>query len=516
MLAPVNAPMFLSAPLLFFLLRGLEGSQTTLRVGHCNEKHCFELFSKPTDFHGAKLACEKSAGQLWQFDAAVVPPLSGCLPAGLARKYWLRAPEEEAATPANCSFISMPAEHDPAAAAASSAPCSSTLDGFVCQYPNEKPCSSLPDVEGAQVTYNCHLGFQVRHSKAFPQGTVALTGKVGVQHPEAKHLCFDGNWLRAPWNCEVLDGGCEHGCDKKTGACRCPRGHRLTANNISCACGEGYRATDAGCVKVDECDREKGSVLCPGPGEECKKKPGGFTCECRVGFGRKQGVCVDTSVCAMCEHMCDDNLKCVCRKGYSVSATDPRRCERHCDKSECQASCLPNPDQAEPQCYCPGGYIVHYSSDGGSAAVCIDINECDGAPCHRCENLPGGYNCSCNPGFELRKGDKCVPYGVKEDSNREPSPDNSLYPPVAPGTQVEGPVPYYVKAGSVLGIAVFAVLAFALLYFLVHGLTRRCGSFRLDSFKHSNMDNMLYLQQVTTDTYKRLSEKHTKSDPQVS
>lgn len=517
MLSPVNTRVFLCASLLFFSLRALEGSETTYGVGHCNEKQCFGLFAQLTDFQSAKLACEESKAELWRFDAAALPQLLDSLPTGPARRYWLRATEEVAAAPANCSFIYMPAERDSAAAAASSAPCHDTLDGFVCQYDNKPSCTGLPGVEGAQVTYNSHFGFQVHRSKAFPEGTVALTGKVGAQHPEAKHLCFTSNWLRAPWNCEVLDGGCEFGCDKKTGSCTCPPGGRLAANNVTCVCDNGNRATGAGCVKVDKCAGGKGSVLCPGFGEECKNKPGGYTCECRVGFARNQGFCVDTSVCATCEHSCDENFKCVCRRGYRVSAKNPSRCDRYCDKSECQPSCVSNPDQAEPQCYCPEGFILNYSSDGGSTAVCSDINECDGALCHRCQNLPGSYKCSCNPGFELRKDDKCVSDGWEEGSTWETSTHPPRNPPVAPGTQLEEPVPYYVKAGSVLGIAVFAVLAFAMLYFLGQGLVRRCGSFRLDSFKHSNMDNILYLQQVTTETYKRLSfDKHTKTDPQVS
>lgn len=512
MMDPVTARMILCAPLIFFFLRKGESSQTSSRVGHCNDKHCFGLFGESTDSSGAKLACEKFGGELLQYDAAVLSPLLGNLPDSLAGKYWLRAANGVAPTPSSCPFISLPAKRDPTAAL--SAQCDATLDGFVCQYANGQQCAGLAAAEGAQVTYNSHFGFEVRSSKAFPEGTIALTGKVGAQHPEAKHLCFASKWLRAPWNCEVLDGGCEHGCDKKTGVCTCPSGRWLAANNVSCACGEGFRTTDAGCVKLDKCEGGNGSVLCPGPGEECKDTPEGYACECRVGFAPRRGVCVDTSVCATCEHMCDESYKCVCRKGYRVSAKDPSRCERYCDKSECEPNCLPNHDQAEPQCYCPDGFILNYVSAAGSAAVCSDINECDGARCHRCENLPGSYRCSCDPGFELRKDDRCVSDGWEEGSTWEPEASPPV--PAVPGTQPEGAVPSYVKAGSVLGIAVFAVLAVALLSFLGHSLVRRCGSFQLVSLKHSNMDNILYLQQVTSETYKRLSfDKHTKSDPQV-
>lgn len=518
MMAPVTARMTSCAPLFlisFFFLRELEGSLDTPGDGHCTKDRCFGLFSELTDFEGARAACKKHTGQLFKFDAAVLATILGSLPAGVAGRYWLRATEEGA----DCPFVSLPAGRDPAAAPS----CDDILDGFLCLYAIEETCPGLAAAEGAQVTYNSPMDFQVHGSGAFPPGTIALTEKVGAQHPEAKHLCFDSTWLRAPWNCEVLDGGCEAACDKKANACTCPPGRLLAANNVSCVapvCAQGYRATEAGCEDVDECEGERGRLLCAGPGRDCENTPGGFECVCGHGFAAVDGVCVDVRVCETCEHDCKSSgagFKCECREGYRVSAKDPSRCEMYCGESDCQPSCEWTHGKPEPQCYCPDGYIIHFGGSGGKA-VCSDIDECDGNPCHKCENLPGSFKCTCKLGFELRYGHECVP--VKEEDGEgsgsgEPSPDPSLRPPAA-GAHPEGPVPYYVKAGSVLGIAVFAVLAVALLAFLVHGAVRRCGSFELDSFKHYNMDNILYLQQMTTETYKRFSiDKQAKSDPQV-
>lgn len=512
-------------PLLFaasFLPRGLKGSLAGLGHGRCTEERCVGLFAEFADFDGALAACKKSEGQLLEWDAAAVAQIAASLPPMFAGSYWLRAPREVAPTGTGCASVSLGAPRD--SAAASPTECQRILDGFLCQYPNEEPCPGLVAVGGARVTYVSHRGFQVHGSEAFPQGTTASTEKAGAQHPETKHLCFERAWLRAPWNCEVLGGGCELGCDKEARACTCPPGRPLAANNVSCA--------------ADPCEGESGLRLCTRHGEECASTQGGFECVCKDGFARKNGVCLDASVCVTCEHVCElsgAGFKCACRNGYRVSASDSSRCEMHCDTSECQATCVSDRDQAEPQCSCPAGYILHQPGNG-EPPVCSDINECDDHLCHWCENLPGSFVCTCKRGYELRKGVQCV--AAKEDQGEEPagapekegedrgedqgsasgepsSPYPSLHPAAA-GAQPEGAVPSYVKTGSVLGIAVFAVLAVALLSFLVHGLLRRCGSFRLDSFKHSNMDNMLYLQQVTTETYKRLSpDKPFKSEPQV-
>lgn len=459
---------------------------------------------------------------------AVLGNLRTNLPSGLTGKFWItgNTTKEAAATLQNCSYLSVATGQEFALV---SAPCRDILDGFLCNYAFTDPCQALQAGEGARVTYTSHMGFQVDPTPTIPPGTVAVMGKVGAEHPDSKYLCSGKDWERAPWSCEVLGGGCENDCNSTTGRCTCPARHYLLSNKISCTadpcarcaplckregdsckCAEGYRLAGNGdaCVDVDEC-KEKDP--CTGDGKKCVNTQGDFKCGCQEGFELEDGVCMDISICIKCEHMMCEKpngvYECVCKPGYKVSPWDPTRCEMDCFERDCPAVCIlkrQNPDKTEPQCYCPKGYILNQVN---GTNMCSDMNECEGSQCHRCENLYGSFRCSCNQGFRVYKGYKCVP--IKEGTSSPPP-----YPTVA-GVQ-PGAVPSYVKAGSVLGIAVFLVLAAVLLFFLLHNVAKRCSTFQLDSLKHSNIDNIVYLQQVTTETYKRLSpEKHFKNDSQV-
>uniref|UniRef100_A0A3Q3X493 EGF-like domain-containing protein n=1 Tax=Mola mola TaxID=94237 RepID=A0A3Q3X493_MOLML len=231
----------------------------------------------------------------------------------------------------------------------------------------------------------------------------------------------------------------------------------------------------------------------------CTDKLSGFLCQ-YVPCSSLQAAGDTQVMLGGCEHGCNSTTKsctCNCSNGFQVSPEDPTRCERHC-LGDCLASCIPNTDDKNREtqhCSCPDGYILDMRN---STANCVDINEClNEKPCdHTCVNVFGSFRCFCDEGFRLEKGYMCVKDEVTVGPDTTP-----VYPKA---DALPGSMPSYVKAGSALGIIVFMSLAAALLFLALHHVVKCYGRFDLSPFKHSNMD-IFYLQQVTTDTYKRLS-----------
>ncbi|XP_018550259.1 thrombomodulin-like [Lates calcarifer] len=508
--------------------------------GHCAGNLCFVLLQKPEDFPGAQKNCKEVGGQLLKISSEEAQKT---LPTPLNRmsgSYWLALHDNAGGTTGevsarlhNCSSISVTNEGK---LSVSWKPCHGKLDGFLCQYSTTDLCGRLQAGGGAQVRYITYWGFQVSDWERFPPATIAVAEKVGGKYPNSKHLCFAQTWTRAPWECEVLNGGCDHKCKSSPRTCVCPAGQTLHRNNITCTakdpcadcaqgcqqegdshvctCRQGYRLARGrkSCVDVDECEERKD--LCTGENRECMNTEGGFECTCKDGFVEDDGVCVNNAICEKCEHMLckkrNGAYRCECREGFSVSAADPTKCNVHCAERDCPADCVYDPDVERidlQKCYCPDGYIRH---NGNDTALCTDINECEMGPqCdHMCENLFGSYRCICHEGFELHQN-RCVRVATMdwEEGSGTTSPS---YP--AASTALPAAVPSYIKTGSVLGISVFIVLCAASLYLLVQIMMKRCGRFELPSFKHPDID-IFYLQQVTTETYKRLSfDKQFKND----
>ncbi|XP_044026284.1 thrombomodulin-like [Siniperca chuatsi] len=516
-------------------LCGLEETVLSQR-GHCTGTQCFALYQEPEDFPGAQKSCDGRGGQLFVFSLEHVEKILRSPPGGLSGSYWLkldrtdRTTEEVATGTQFCSAISG------RNFTVLWVPCHENLNGFLCQYTFDEPCSGLQAGGGARVKYTLHMDVEVSDSETFPPGTIALAEKAGGKYPDSKHVCFQSKWLRAPWKCEVLQGGCEHNCSSTLQTCTCPAGQTLHPNNINCAtdpcadcphecqqegdtyvckCSTGYRLAPDGkrCVDVNECKEEN---PCTGEGEECENTKGGFECRCKDGFIEEGGVCVDITICDNCEHLLCEKPKgvyeCTCRTGFRVSAKDPTKCELNCTDIDCPATCISaNHTNNMLDCYCPEGYIQDIKNN---TPFCTDINECEiEKQCdHKCENVFGGYRCLCNEGFELHNEYMCVP--IEED--KEEDDGSGSAPPFPTAISVEpAAVPSYIKTGSILGITVFTSLCAALLFLLIRKTIKRCGNFKLPSFKHPDID-IFYLQQVTTETYKRLSfDKQFKNDSQI-
>uniref|UniRef100_A0A8D3CGT2 EGF-like domain-containing protein n=1 Tax=Scophthalmus maximus TaxID=52904 RepID=A0A8D3CGT2_SCOMX len=376
--------------------------------GHCAGNRCFVLLREPEDFAGAQRSCRDSGGQLLAIDSEQeAETLANALGERSGGSYWLEllgsgaAAEGAAAGLQNCSSVCASAGGSPAV---SWKRCRDRLDGFLCQYTFSEPCGLLQAGGSAQVVrYTTARGFEVNDSETFPPGTIAAAGEVAGEYPDSKHVCFEGKWLRAPWRCEVLMGGCDHGCNSTTTTthtCTCPAGQTLHPNSFSCAkgpcvdcakdpcvdcaqgclpegdsyacvCASGYRLARDGrsCVDVDECEE---ADRCPAEGEECLNTEGGFECGCREGFDLEDGACMNVSICDECEHMCENS------GGVFVCHCAGENCLARCDNS--------------------------------------------------CEDLFGGYRCLCNGGFELHGG-KCVPVQGPEEEGGSGSPPPPPPPP---------------------------------------------------------------------------------------
>lgn len=448
--------------------------------GHCTGNQCFAFFQSPLDFPGAKKSCGDFGGQLLSSISEHFLKILKAAPTG---RYWFDPKK-------NFRSAGEALQMCPSISVSNSSvlwePCGGSLSGFLCQYPIQEPCSEVPAGTDIQVKYT----FEVDDSETFPMGTIAEARKVGAKYLDSKYVCFSNIWMQAPWACEVFQGGCEHNCSPTTHRCTCPVGKTLHHNNISC---------EEGMCEKNRCVRE---------GEQCQHTPGGPKCVCKEGFDKEDGVCVNVTICEHCEHMYCEKFngvyECVCKEGFLVSPHNPTRCEVICMERDCKATCIKT-DKDTSQCFCPNGYISDMKDNN---PFCTDINECDSGQCdQKCENLFGGFRCFCSEGYDMdQEKNKCVLI-EKED---EGSGTHLPYP--TPAASHPASVPTYIKTGSVLGIILFMALCAVLLFFIIRNAVKRCGKFEISTFKHPDID-MFYLQQVTTETYKRLSfDKQFKND----
>ncbi|XP_064187167.1 thrombomodulin-like [Anguilla rostrata] len=251
-------------------------------------------------------------------------------------------------------------------------PCHDKIAGFMCENNYQSTCTPLRSATNESVLYSTPLGFKGEGLLALPPGSVATQIPSGI-----KKLCAPDTdvWLGAPWGCDIENGGCEYLCQMNDGLPEC-----------LCQLGKGPRD--------------------------------GVACSCAPGFEMVRGKCMDIDECSdgTCEHICTNTqggYNCSCSKGYKQMSTDSHRCELHCPSEECTAVC----DKNDPtKCSCPFGYILDQSENG---SFCVDIDECvrDSKECdQQCKNTFGSFICSCDSGFDLRDGFRCVRRDSLEDS----------------------------------------------------------------------------------------------------
>ncbi|XP_023152621.2 thrombomodulin [Amphiprion ocellaris] len=492
--------------------------------GYCIGTQCFTAFRDPSSFRTAQQECGGRGGHLMTVRSSVSHDILSILLGNFTGRFWIGlhrptgCPEEAAAlrgfrwvtNDTESDFSNWPPGSDSSCSSGRCVsvshendlkwiqdPCGERAAGFLCEHSFSEMCRTLAAEPGQSVTYRTPLGFGGEDLLALPPGSTA------VRIPsEQKFLCFSENWLEAPWNCEILEGGCEFRCavdPNRDPSCYCPEGRTLNTHNrltceehvaddpcaalrcqhacypegdsYACTCDQGFQLAADGrsCVDFNDCSDQR---QCPGDNFMCVNTPGGFQCVCAAGYKKSGALCVDEDECvsAPCEHMCTNtagSYRCSCYDGYRQNQHEPSRCARHCGREECAAECDPN-DRF--QCFCPEGYI---SEERGSDVFCIDMDECSFHYCDQeCSNTFGSYVCACSPGYSLVDEFRCV---KTDDEDSEGGPEGSGMT-AAPDGPTDLPVPFPgptrrpsgVPVGGLVAIIVCTAASTLLLVLLVH------------------------------------------------
>ncbi|XP_054900042.1 thrombomodulin [Poeciliopsis prolifica] len=513
--------------MLVFLLGKDAGAERN--SGYCIGNACFTLFRGTSTFSSGQRICRDQGSHLMTVRTSVSSDVLSVLLGNLTGSFWIGLhrlsgcpdPSEElrgfqwVTKDAESDFVNWLPDPDDSCSAArcvsvsgeenfrwSETPCDHQAAGFLCENSFTDPCANLPHTAQQTVLYLTPYGFEVEdmQSSTLPSGTIAT-----LFPSEAKYICGTSNkWLRAPWSCEIEEGGCEYQCAANPSnkpICYCPPGETLSpTNGISCqaegagdpcaalrcqqtcyeAAGRHHCGCDHGlqlaadgrtCVDFDECTDER---QCPEENSECVNTLGGYTCACQPGYRSVGGKCVDTDECmlAPCEHECTNtpgSYVCSCFKGFTVVEGDPHKCSRYCGQQECPAECDPNDKN---QCFCPNGYLLDVDERG--SAFCIDIDECESNFCEQgCTNTYGGYACSCPPGFTLVGEHQC-----KESTSIPPTDAGGLWggSPTQPGPHPDPTRrPSAVTPGGLAGIIVSTVFVVLLAVIAAHVLLLRRG-----------------------------------------
>ncbi|XP_074635378.1 uncharacterized protein LOC141893842 isoform X1 [Acropora palmata] len=186
----------------------------------------------------------------------------------------------------------------------------------------------------------------------------------------------------------------------------------LANGTAKCECKRGFKKKDGKCIDINEC--QDAPDRC-GPGR-CLNDRGSYSCDCQPGFRQNntiQPTCVDINECASvknaCDHECintEGSYNCSCGSGYTLendnkTCRDINECD-HADKSCGNASCINTPGSFE--CHCPHGYEFD-----DELPACKDVNECRSRK-HACDqvctNTEGSFMCGCHAGYIVSNDSK--------------------------------------------------------------------------------------------------------------
>ncbi|PFH33465.1 EGF family domain-containing protein [Besnoitia besnoiti] len=207
----------------------------------------------------------------------------------------------------------------------------------------------------------------------------------------------------------------------------------LTPNAYTCSCPDKYVEEDftvAGNVTLQRCVKSICDGKCAnGVCSRDSSRTHGFACQCDPGFSvsdGEEGEFCKKDPCTLkpCgegpPHQCitesETEYSCVCASRYYYDGT---KCllatDDLCDPGE--LAVVQNPQPNTYACTCPNGFLVEeFPSPKGSLMfqrckkdACFE--KCQHGSCSADDSAPGGYKCSCSPGYSVRStedGEHCV------------------------------------------------------------------------------------------------------------
>ncbi|KAM8973148.1 protein disulfide isomerase CRELD2 [Pelodytes ibericus] len=225
--------------------------------------------------------------------------------------------------------------------------------------------------------------------------------KMKKKYPELlKWLCIDTIKVCCPPgtygpDCLACLGGSERPCHGN-GFCS---GDGTRSGDGSCSCKVEY--TGQFCLECADgyysLEKNNTHSVCTVCNTACKTchGPSNKDChDCKDGWSKVEGSCVDNDECAAEKSPCEEDKYCLNTEGSFLC----KACDRSC--SGCTGE---GPENCQN---CTSGYVYQDEK-------CTDINECeeDEEVCLRdnedCLNTPGSYKCTCAEGYEDKDGE-CV------------------------------------------------------------------------------------------------------------
>ncbi|KAI2804698.1 hypothetical protein BLOT_003686 [Blomia tropicalis] len=199
-----------------------------------------------------------------------------------------------------------------------------------------------------------------------------------------------------------------------SGELSCPSNEECVSSGGTnqCVCRRGYvRDADREiCRDLNECTELPKSPC--GANAFCANTDGGFTCQCPNDFtGNSYSVCYPDEMKCSSDKECPGNLMCVdeydrpqcgCKAPYIREGDYCVMLSRNC------SSTIPCPQNQDciitnsgfGYCICPKGFTLEANGQCRDINECVEMAEFDLCSSNsECINLPGSYECLCNPGY---------------------------------------------------------------------------------------------------------------------